>query len=239
VKPLLSISNLNAGYGRFKVLFNVNFECRKAEITAVVGPNGSGKTTLLNSIFGLADIFSGSVMFEGKKLNGKPPHKISRMGISYLPQMKSVFADLSVKENLKTAGYILDSKELNDVMDEVLSLFPILESFLHRKAGTLSGGERQMLAIAMTLMRKPKLIMLDEPLSGLAPLICQKVMDKIAELRDKLGLDIILVEQNAKKALEISDKVYLIVGGKNIFSGKPDKLLERTDLTQLYLGLKT
>jgi branched-chain amino acid transport system ATP-binding protein len=229
---------LNAGYGKFHVLFDVNLKCNRSEIVSVIGPNGSGKTTLLNSIFGLADIFSGSITFNGVRINGMLPHEISRIGISYLPQMNNVFSDLSVEENLKMAGYILNAKELKDAMDEALSIFPILKSFLSRKAGTLSGGERQMLAMAMALMRKPRLIMLDEPLAGLAPVVCQKVLGKIVELRDKLGISVILVEQNAKKALEISDRTYLIVSGRNIFSGKPDELLKSEELIELYLGLK-
>jgi branched-chain amino acid transport system ATP-binding protein len=235
---MLSVRNLNSGYGKLHVLFNVNLECDESEIVSVIGPNGSGKTTFLNSIFGLADIFSGSITFNGSQLNNRFPHEISRVGISYLPQMDSIFTDLSVKENLKMAGYILNPKELKDTMDEVLPLFPTLEAFLSRKAGTLSGGERQMLAVAMTLMRRPQLIMLDEPLAGLAPIICRKLIEKIVDLRDRFGVGIILVEQNAKKALEICDKVYLIVSGRNIFSGKPDELLESAELVELYLGLK-
>jgi branched-chain amino acid transport system ATP-binding protein len=152
--------------------------------------------------------------------------------------MNNIFPDLSVKENLRLAGYLLDPMELNDTMDEVISLFPVIEPFMNRRAGTLSGGERQMLAIAMTLMRKPKLILLDEPLSGLAPLVCQKIADKILDLRDKLGISVMLVEQNAKRALEIGDKVHLMVSGKITFSGKTGELIKRTDLTELYLGLK-
>jgi branched-chain amino acid transport system ATP-binding protein len=235
---LLDVSNLNAGYGKFHVLFDINLKCNRSEIVSVIGPNGSGKTTLLNSIFGLADIFSGSITFDGIRINGMLPHQISKIGISYLPQMNNVFSDLSVEENLKMAGYILNVKELRDTMDEVLSLFPVLEPFLSRKAGTLSGGERQMLAIAMALMRKPRLIMLDEPLAGLAPLVCRKVVEKIVELRDKLSIGVILVEQNAKKALEISDRTYLIVSGRSVFSGKPDELLQCEELIELYLGLK-
>lgn len=232
------MNNLNSGYGKLHVLFDINLKCNRSEIVSVIGPNGSGKTTLLNSIFGLADIFSGSITFDGGQINGMLPHEISRAGVSYLPQMNSVFADLSVKENLKMAGYILNVKELRDTMDEVLSIFPILEPFLSRKAGTLSGGERQMLAIAMTLMRKPRLIMLDEPLAGLAPVVCQKLIEKIVDLRDRLGVGVILVEQNAKKALEISNNACLIVSGRSIFLGRPNELLRSEELVELYLGLK-
>jgi len=235
---LLNVNNLNSGYGKLHVLFDINLKCNRSEIVSVIGPNGSGKTTLLNSIFGLADIFSGSITFDGGQINGMLPHEISRAGVSYLPQMNSVFADLSVKENLKMAGYILNVKELRDTMDEVLSIFPILEPFLSRKAGTLSGGERQMLAIAMTLMRKPRLIMLDEPLAGLAPVVCQKLIEKIVDLRDRLGVGVILVEQNAKKALEISNNACLIVSGRSIFLGRPNELLRSEELVELYLGLK-
>lgn len=229
---------MNAGYGKSHVLFEINFECRKAEIVAVVGPNGSGKTTLLNSIFGLADIFSGTIMLDGTLLNGLHPYQTARMGVAYLLQTDNIFEILSVKENLKMGGYTLKREEVDDRMNEVLSLFPVLKSFISRKATTLSGGERQMLGLASMLMRKPKLIMLDEPTAGLAPLPRQQILKKIVELKDELGISIILVEQNTKDALEISDRSYLIVSGKNIFTGKPDELLGRPDLTRLYLGLE-
>jgi len=235
---MLKVKNLYAGYGKFKVLFDINIEVPKKEITIVVGPNGAGKTTLLNSIVGLATIHSGDIIYEGRSITGVPSHKIARTGISHVPQMGNVFAELSVYENLRMAGYILEKDELKDRIDEVLEMFPVLKEFLHRKAGTLSGGERRMLAIAMGLIRNPKLMLLDEVTMDLAPIIAKKVIQKVVDLRDELGITILLVEQMAKRALEIGDSAYLLVSGTIKFSGKAEELLQHPELAKLYLGVR-
>ncbi|HDM26971.1 MAG TPA: ATP-binding cassette domain-containing protein, partial [Candidatus Bathyarchaeota archaeon] len=153
-------------------------------------------------------------------------------------QLGNVFANLLVEENLLMAGHILEKGELKDKMDEVLGMFPVLEKFLHRKAGTLSGGERRMLAIAMGLMRSPKLMMLDEVSTDLAPIIAKRVLEKVVELRDELGITVLLVEQMAKRALEIGDSAYLLVSGEIRFSGKADELLAHPKLAKMYLGIR-
>ena len=234
---ILQTTNLYSGYGKLKVLFDINFRAREKEITVVVGPNGAGKTTLMNSICGLATIHRGKVVFEGKEITGMPPHKIARLGIAYLPQLGNVFAELTVEENLRIAGYLLNKREVKDRMDEVLDVFPKLREFLKRKAGTLSGGERRMLAIAMALMRRPKILLLDEMTTDLAPILVKKVLEKVVELRDRLGLTIVLVEQHAKRALEIGDWAYLLVSGTVRFEGKPEELLEHPQFAKLYLGI--
>jgi len=235
---MLSIRNLYSGYGKLRVLFDINVEVPEKEITVVVGPNGAGKTTLLNSIMGIADVFSGQILFEGKSIVGMPTHKLARLGLSYVPQMGNVFAELSVLENLRMAGYMLPEDELKDRIGEVTDMFPVLEKFLHRKAGTLSGGERRMLAIAMGLMRKPKIMMLDEISTDLAPIIAKKVISKAQELRDRLKITVLLVEQMAKRALEIGDSAYLLVSGQIKFAGGADELLHDPELAKLYLGVK-
>ncbi len=234
---MLQTVNLYSGYGKLRVLFDINFRAKEKEITVVVGPNGAGKTTLLNSICGIATIHSGKVVFEGKEITKLPAHKVAKLGIAYLPQLGNVFADLTVEENLKIAGYLLDKREVKDRMDEVLDLFPKLREFLKRKAGTLSGGERRMLAIAMALMRRPKILLLDEMTTDLAPILVKKVLEKVVELRDRMGLTIILVEQHAKRALEIGDWAYLLVSGTIRFEGKPDDLMEHPQFAKLYLGI--
>ncbi|MET1160521.1 MAG: ABC transporter ATP-binding protein [Thermoprotei archaeon] len=234
---MLQTINLYSGYGKLRVLFDINFRAREKEITVVVGPNGAGKTTLMNSICGLADIHGGKIVFEGKEITGMPPHKIAKLGIAYLPQLNNVFAELTVEENLRIAGYLLDEREVKDRIDEVLDLFPKLREFLKRKAGTLSGGERRMLAIAMALMRRPKILLLDEMTTDLAPILVKKVLEKVVELRDRLGLTIVLVEQHAKRALEIGDWAYLLVSGTIRFEGKPEDLLEHPQFAKLYLGI--
>ncbi|HDD26728.1 MAG TPA: ABC transporter ATP-binding protein [Acidilobales archaeon] len=234
---MLQTVNLYSGYGKLKVLFDINFRAKEREITVIVGPNGAGKTTLLNSICGLATIHSGKVIFEGREITGMPTHKVAKMGVAYLPQLGNVFSDLTVEENLRIAGYLLEEKELKDRIDEVLDLFPKLRAFLKRKAGTLSGGERRMLAIAMALIRKPKILLLDEMTTDLAPILVKRVLEKVVELRDRLGLTIVLVEQHAKRALEIGDWAYLLVSGTMRFEGRPDELLEHPQFAKLYLGI--
>lgn len=234
---VLSIDNLYAGYGKLKVLFDINVSIPQNSITAVVGPNGAGKTTLLNSIYGLADIYEGKVILNGSDITRLKPYKKARLGIAYVPQMFNVFTELSIYENLLLASYQLDKREIKDRIDWILELFPKLQEFLHRKAGTLSGGERRMLAIAMGLMKSPKILLLDEITTDLAPILVKKVLNAVIELRDKLKLAIVLVEQHARRALEVSDKAYLLVSGRIKFEGSPRDLLENTELAKLYLGL--
>jgi branched-chain amino acid transport system ATP-binding protein len=234
---MLQVENLNSGYGKLKVLFNINFEAREKEITVIVGPNGAGKTTLLNSICSVATIYSGKILFEGKDITGLPIHRIARLGIAYLPQMGNIFTNLTVEENLRIAGYVLPRDEVKNRIDEVLDIFPRIKPFINRKAGTLSGGERRMLAISIALMRKPKILLLDEMTTDLAPILVKKVLEKIVELRDSLGLTVILVEQHAKRALEIGDKAYLLVSGTVRFEGEPKNLLEHPEFSKLYLGI--
>lgn len=233
---MLRTEALHSGYGKLKVLYNVNFEAKSEKITAIVGPNGAGKTTLLNSITGLATIHSGRVYFRDTDITGKPSHKVSRMGISYVPQMGNVFSNLTVEENLRIAGYQLSEEKLKDKMELVYSMFPALSEFRNRKAGTLSGGERRMLAIGMALVREPKVIMLDEVSMDLAPIFVKKVFEKVVELKDDLKLTVILVEQYALRALEVADKAYLLVSGTVRFEGEPQELLKQ-QLARLYLGV--
>lgn len=234
---ILQTINLHSGYGKLKVLFNINFKAKEKEITVIVGPNGAGKTTLLNSICGIATIHKGKVIYKGKDITKLPTYKVARLGIAYLPQMRNIFADLTVEENLKIAGYLLPKDKIKERIDEVLEIFPKLKPFLKRKAGTLSGGERRMLAICMALMRKPEILLLDEMTTDLAPILVKKVLEKVIELRDKLGLTIILVEQHAKTALEIGDHAYLLVSGTIRFEGKPTDLLEHPEFSKIYLGI--
>lgn len=186
---------------------------------------------------GLATIHGGEILFEGKKLNGIPTYKIAKLGIAYLPQMGNVLAELTVEENLKIAGYLLPSSEVKDRIGTILDIFPVLKEFIHRKAGTLSGGERRMLAIGMALMRRPKALLLDEMSTDLAPILVKKVMEKVVQLRDELGLTIVMVEQAARKALEIGDKAYLLVSGTVRYEGGAQELLQHPELAKLYLGV--
>lgn len=235
---ILEIKNLSAGYGPLKVLFNINLQAPENKITVVVGPNGAGKTTLLNTITGLTTVYSGSVVFRKRNITGMRPNKIASMGISYVPQTGNVFSSLTVEENLKIAGYLLSESEAKKKIEEVYQLFPVLSEFRYRRAGTLSGGERRMLAIGMALMRKPSLLLLDEVTTDLAPKIVKRVLDTVVSLRDEKKLSIILVEQHAARALEISDKAYLLVSGTIRYEGDPGELLRHPELSKLYLGIR-
>jgi len=234
---VIEISRLNAGYEGLQVLFDVSMRFLRGGINVVVGPNGSGKSTLLKSIFGLTRIYSGSIKMDGEELVGLMPHQIARRGVAYLPQTENVFANLTGAENLMMAGYTLDKQEFERRLEEVLEALPMVRGFWRRRAGTLSGGERQMLAMAMALIRRPKVLMFDEPTGNLAPKIAKEVLEKIMELRDRLGITIILVEQNARKALEIGDRAYLLVGGRLVFEGDCQELLNHPQLSTLYLGV--
>ncbi len=234
---LLEVRELVAGYGKLKILYGIDLEVRKREIVAVVGPNGSGKSTLLKAIAGIATVHAGRILFDGSDVTRMKPHEKARLGLAYLPQTDNVFSRLTVRENLILAGYTLSKEEFNKRLEEVLNFLPRVREFLDRKVWTLSGGERQMVAMAMAVLREPKLIMLDEPTAALAPKVAAQILEKIVELRDELGLGILLVEQNAKKALEISDRAVLLVAGREVYSGPASDLLSRSDLGRMYLGV--
>nr|WP_230972252.1 ABC transporter ATP-binding protein [Archaeoglobus neptunius] len=228
---------MNAGYKELHILFDVDAEMKKNKITTIVGPNGSGKSTLLKSIFGLATVHSGQVFYNGSEITGYPPHSRTKLGIAYLPQTDNVFANLTVEENLKIAAYTVDKDEVKDRIDTALQSFPELQNFMKRKAGTLSGGERQMLAMATALVRKASVLMLDEPTAQLSPKFAEIIFDRILMLRDDLKLTVLLVEQNVQRALEISDYAYLLVSGRVAFEGKAEDLLEHEKFEKLCMGI--
>jgi branched-chain amino acid transport system ATP-binding protein len=215
----------------------VNVSIEPGKITAMVGPNGAGKTTLLNSIMGLATIYSGKILLGGIDITKMPPHKVARLGVAYIPQLFSVFSNLTVEENLRVAAYTLPEEKLRDRLELVYSMFPVLKEFSKRKAGTLSGGERRMLAISMGLVKEPKVMLLDEITTDLAPIMAKKVLEKVVELRDVLKLTIFLVEQYAVRALQIADKAYLLVSGTIRYEGEPQELLKHPEFSKLYLGV--
>ncbi|MCS6787927.1 MAG: ABC transporter ATP-binding protein [Aigarchaeota archaeon] len=235
---MIELRDLEAGYGPLHVLFGVTTSYAPKLITSIVGPNGSGKSTLLKTIFGFTKVFSGKVIFDGIDITGKPSHQVARLGIAYLPQTDNVFANLTVRENLMMATYGLDKELARERVEEAMASFPVLERYWRRKAGTLSGGERQMLAMAVALVRRPKVMLFDEPTANLAPKVAKAVLDKIAELRDEYGITVLLVEQNALRALEYGDRAQLLVSGRLVFDGPARELLESRELGRLYLGLK-
>lgn len=235
--PKLELRGVNAGYGKLQILFDVSFTVLPEKITVIVGPNGSGKSTTLKTIFGLTTTYSGEILLDGKNIAGLPPHRIAKLGVAYVPQTNNVFASLTVRENLSMATYGLDENQAQDRVEEVLELFPRLRERMGQRAGTLSGGERQMLAIAIALIRRPKLMLFDEPTAALAPKIALEILDIIARLRDEYKITVLLVEQSARKALEYGDHAVLLVGGRVAFEGGADELLKHPDLARMYLGL--
>ena len=235
MNKILDIIDLYSGYGKLIIVQGVSLYVENGEIVSIIGPNGSGKTTLIKTIFGLTRIFGGKVVYNNTDITGIKPHIIARMGIGYVPQTNNVFTELTVEENLEIGGYLNHANNINDFKERVFQLFPILRERRGQKAGTLSGGERQMLAIGRALMSKPKLLLLDEPTAALAPKIVKQLLKKILEIRDQ-GTTIILVEQNARSALEISDRGYVLVTGKKVLEGNSKKLLNNSDLGKIYLG---
>jgi branched-chain amino acid transport system ATP-binding protein len=235
---MLKVENLSAGYGELRILFNVNVELEKGKITAIAGPNGSGKSTLLKAIFGLATIHSGRVLYRGRDITHLQPHEKTKIGMAYLPQVDNIFTNLTVEENLKMAGYILEDREYTERRNLALEIFPDLKGRLKQDAGTLSGGERQFLALASALIRRADLLMLDEPSAMLSPKFASTIFNKILELKEKLGLTILIVEQNVKKALEISDDAYMLMNGRVVFQGTSKQLLEHKQFERFCIGAK-
>lgn len=236
-QSIIQIKGLNSGYTNAHVLFGIDFEAKKNKITIIVGPNGSGKSTLLKSIFGLCSIYSGQISYNKDDITKLAPHQIARKKIAYLPQVNNVFANLTINENLTMASYTLDAKTMTQRTREIFETFPILQQYKNSKAQTLSGGQRQMLAMAMALIRQPKIMLFDEPTASLSPKLADEVLDKIKQIRDEFGITAILVEQNVRRALKMGDYVYLLANGKEVFQGKPDDLLKHPELGRLYLGI--
>ena len=235
---MLKVDSITAGYGKLQILTDVSLEAPPGELTIVVGPNGSGKSTLLKSIAGLTNIYKGTVSMDERVLSGHPAHVVARSGIAYLPQTESVFTRLSVTENFKMAAYMVSRSDYEVRLNESLETFPQLRANLGSKVVNLSGGERQMVAMTMALLRKPQVILFEEPTANLSPKYATEVLKTVQSLAKERGLTIVLVEQNAKKALEIGDKAYLLVGGKNAFTGTAKELLSHQELARMYLGMK-
>jgi branched-chain amino acid transport system ATP-binding protein len=235
---LLSVSDLYSGYGKLQILNGVSLKAEPGRITVVVGPNGSGKSTLLRSIAGIATIYRGSVTLGSTVLSDKSATEIARSGVAYLPQTDNVFTNLTVKENFRMAGYTVKETDYPGRVAAALEIFPQLTRYLGTKSANLSGGERQMVAMAMALMRKPSVVMFDEPTANLAPKVATQVLETIASITKEMDLTTVLVEQNAKRALEIGSDAFLLVSGRTVFSGTCRELLDHKELGRLYLGLQ-
>ena len=233
-EPLLELHDLETGYGKKQVVFGASLEVRKGEVVALIGPNGAGKSTILKAVCGLIPVWKGEIRFEGVPTNGSSPAQNVARGITFAPQGNRVFDELTVLENLEIGGFQLPSKELKVRIEEVMNFFPILRERRKLDASKLSGGEKQMLALARALVPKPKLLMLDEPSLGLAPNLVGSVFERIAQLNRHKGVTILIVEQKVREVLRISHRVYGLRLGK-IALDRPPQEVDQARLKELFL----
>ena len=235
MQPMLELRQINTHYGAIRAACDVSLQVRQGEIVSLIGANGAGKTTLLMTVCGNPRASSGSVWFEGENITNLASHLIMRKGIAISPEGRRVFPDLTVAENLKMGGFFLEKAEIESGMEHVFGLFPRLRERASQRSGLMSGGEQQMLAIGRALMSKPRLLLLDEPTLGLAPLIIAQIFEIIKTIRSA-GVTVFLVEQNANKALAIADRGYVLENGKVVLEDSGANLLVNPDVRKAYLG---
>ncbi|AZV63406.1 ABC transporter ATP-binding protein [Peribacillus frigoritolerans] len=233
---MLKIEDINVYYGNIQALKGISLSINEGEIVTLIGANGAGKSTLLKSISGLLKPKQGKILYEGDSIGGKAAQSIVKMGISHVPEGRRVFANMTVEENLQLGAYLRKDKAgIKQDMEKVYELFPRLLERLKQQSGTLSGGEQQMLAMGRALMAKPRLLLLDEPSMGLAPLLVKQIFHIIEEI-NKTGTTILLVEQNANLALSIADRAYVVETGRIVLSGKSEELTASEEIKNAYLG---
>jgi branched-chain amino acid transport system ATP-binding protein len=236
-QPLLALRELSVSYGNIAAVKALNLEVHPGEIVTLIGSNGAGKSTTLRTISGLLRPRKGEVVYNGRRINGMPGHQVVRLGICHSPEGRRIFPRMTVSENLDLGAFLRtnDPEGVAADRDRVLTLFPVLQDRLSQKAGTLSGGEQQMLAVARALLGKPRLLLLDEPSMGLAPVLVDLIFDTIGTIRDQ-GVTVLLVEQNALAALEVADYAYVLESGSLTVQGPAAELLEDDSVTRAYLG---
>ena len=232
---MLKVTNVYAGYGKVGILHGISLEVKTSECVALVGANGAGKSTTLKCICGLIPIVSGAIEFEGQRIDGLRGHEIVKLGLTMCPEGRQVFSDMTVRENLEMGAYIRSDNAQSSDLEKMLDLFPVLRDRIKQSAGTLSGGEQEMLAIARALMSRPKLCIFDEPSLGLAPKIVQEVEQTIAKIK-AMGTTILLVEQNASMALRLSDRAYVYEAGDIVLQGTGEELQNHPEVSKAYLG---
>jgi branched-chain amino acid transport system ATP-binding protein len=234
---VLEVKNINVFYGQIQVLWDVSLKVDQGEIVAIIGANGAGKSTLVGAITGLVPITSGEIIFLDKRIDHLPPHVITQLGISHIPEGRKLFTEMSVQENLELGAYAKSAwKSRKKTLGEVYELFPSLKERRHQLARTLSGGERQMVAMGRGLMSRPKLCIIDEPSNGLAPMVVMEVFQIIQRLRES-GITILLIEQNVRHTLEISDRAYVLENGRVVIEGPCAMCLEHEHIRKAYMGL--
>ena len=233
--PLLEARNVVSGYGDAEILHGVDIDVGEEEIVTIVGPNGAGKSTLMKAVYGLIDCWSGTVTFEGREVTDLRADEVTEQGLCYVPQRENVFPNLTVRENLEMGAYI-DADVREEDFRAAFDRFPVLRERQHQKAGTMSGGQQQMLALSSALMLDPGLILVDEPSAGLAPDLVDDMFDQLVGIRDETETAILMVEQNAQQALSVSDRGYVLDMGENRYEGTGQELLESEEVRELYLG---
>ncbi|TAK35611.1 MAG: ABC transporter ATP-binding protein [Chloroflexota bacterium] len=234
---MLALSDLTTNYGRIAALKGVSLEVKEGEVVALIGANGAGKTTLLKTVCGIVSPASGEILFQGAHIGGKDPSDLYSRGMALIPEGRGILTTMTVRDNLLLGFYNrkASSAEIARDMDEMLTRFPVLRDRIDQSASVLSGGEQQMLAISRALLARPKLLLMDEPSLGLAPLVVQQVFETVLDLQRE-GLTILLVEQNAKQALQVSDRAYVLETGKIVLSGEAEALLTSPDVQKAYIG---
>jgi branched-chain amino acid transport system ATP-binding protein len=235
-RPILQIEEVHAAYGMVRVLHGIDLEVRDGEVVVVLGANGAGKTTTMRAICGMVDT-TGSIRLDGEEIVGKKSADVARKGVAHVPQGRGTFADLSVEDNLQVGAFVRKDKEIRSDIDRWYDVFPVLGERRQQQAGTLSGGEQQMLAVARALMGRPRLLLLDEPSLGLAPMIVQNVFRNLQSIREEFGTTMLVVEQNANLALAIADRGYVIEAGRIVLSGTADELSNDDAVRAAYLGV--
>ncbi|BEP18287.1 ABC transporter ATP-binding protein [Pyrofollis japonicus] len=234
---ILETRKLSGGYADVPIVQDVDVYVEKGEIVALVGPNGAGKSTLLKTIYGIAKVFGGKVVFDSKDVTALPPEKKTMLGMGFVPQTDNVFPDLTVEENLEMGAYLVrDENKIRDAMETIFNIFPALRELRHVLAGSLSGGQQRMVAVGRALMTRPKILLLDEPTAGLAPKIAIELLNTLKTIREEANVSILIVEQHARRALELSDRGYVLVYGKIAAEGLGKEILSRPDLQKLFLG---
>ena len=231
---ILSIDNVVAGYGETEILHGVSMHVEQGEAVTIFGPNGCGKSTLMKTIFGLLTPKQGSVFFEDTDITGMPTDRLIRMGMSYVPQTGNIFSSLTIEENLEMGAFV-DNNNARARIDEMYTMFPDLRRSRRQRAGSLSGGQRQMLAFGRALMLRPKLLLLDEPSAGLSPIMAQLIFDRLRDIRS-MGVAILIIEHNIRTALAMSDRGYVLADGENQLDGSASGLLDNSEIGRLYLG---
>lgn len=236
-KPLLDVKEIYAGYTDFDILKGVSLHVNSGEIVCVIGPNGAGKSTVFKALYGFIGIRQGQVLFDSQEITDARPQEMLQVGITMVPQLRSVFPQMTVLENLELGMFLeRDRSRVREQIDYIFEIFPRLAERAKQKAGTMSGGEQRMLEIGRAIMWNPKLILMDEPSAGLAPLITKAIFEQVQRLNRELGLTILMIEQNARRGLEISDRGYVLELGENSYQGTGQELIDNDEVRRAFLG---